>query len=73
MLHTYSQAAKSPAGSPIVRFRAAHAWAKSLDKHSRSSLSTYGYAIDLLPRIAWLGLPVTHQHALLADVGGITP
>jgi len=71
LLRVYSQAAKLPTGPPIVRFRAARTWAKYLDIHSRPSLSAYGYAIDLLPRIAWLGLPVTDQHALLADVGGI--
>jgi len=71
MLNAYSQAAKSPTGSPIVRFRAACAWAKHSGQHARSPLSAYSCAIDLLPRIAWLGLPLTDQHALLADVGGI--
>jgi len=71
ILRVYSKAAKSPIGSPVVRFRAARGWATHSDKHSRSSLSAYGCAIDLLPRIAWLGLPVTDQHTLLADVGGI--
>jgi len=41
------------------------------DKYSRSSLSAYACAINLLPCIAWLGLDVPDQHALLADVGGI--
>jgi len=26
---------------------------------------------ELLSRVAWLGLPVTGQHVLLADVGGM--
>jgi len=39
--------------------------------HSRSSLSAYSCAIDLLPHVAWLGLPITDQHALFTDVGGI--
>ena len=72
ILLVYSQAAKLPTGSPLIRFRAACAWAKYSDMHSRSSLSAYSCAIDLLPRVAWLGLPVTDQHSLLADVGGIT-
>jgi len=71
MLHAYSQAAESPIGSPSVRFNAAYAWATFSDKLSRPSLAAYSCAIDLLPRIAWLGLPITDQHALLADVGGI--
>jgi len=70
-LSAYSQAAKSPIGSPINRFRAARAWAKRSDEYSRSSLSAYSCAVDLLPRIAWLGLPVTDQHALLTEVGEI--
>ena len=70
-LGAYSYAANSPIGSPNVRFHAALAWAKCSDKHARSSLPAYSCAIELLPRVAWLGLPVTDQHALLADIGSI--
>jgi len=73
MLQVYSQAANSPTGSPMTRFRAARAWAKHSDEYSRPSLDAYACAIDLLPRIAWLGLPVTDQHAFLADIGRIVP
>jgi len=34
-------------------------------------LEAFRCAIDLLPRIAWLGLALTDQHALLVDVGEI--
>jgi len=71
VLRAYSRAAKSPTGSPNVRFRAARAWAKISDEYCRSSLPGYACAIDLLPRVAWLVLPVTDQHALLTEVGGI--
>ena len=70
-IRVYSQAAMSPIGRPIVRFRAACAWGNILGENSRSSLLAYCYAIDLLPRIAWLGLPVTDQHALLVEIGSI--
>jgi len=72
VLLAYSQAAMSPTAAPIIRFHAACAWAKHSDMYSRFSLSAYRSAIDLLPRVAWLGLPVTDQHALLADIGDIT-
>jgi hypothetical protein len=53
------------------RFNAARAWAKLSETAGRSPLDAFCCAIDLLPRIAWLGLAVTNQHALLADVGDI--
>ena len=70
-LSALSTAAKSTSGSAMVRFNAARTWAKVSEEHSRSPLDAFSCAIDLLPRIAWLGLAVTDQHALLADVGGI--
>jgi len=70
-VRTHSQAAMSPAGPPVIRFRAASAWAECLDENSRPSLSAYRCVVDLLPRVAWLGLPVIDQHALLADLGGM--
>lgn len=66
-----SKAAKSATGSAMLRLTAAQAWAKAASANSRSPLPAFSCAIDLLPRIAWLGLPVTDQHALLADFGGI--
>jgi hypothetical protein len=54
-----------------VRFKAARMWVNLAEVHFSSPLDAYSCAIDLLPRIAWLGLAVTDQHALLADVGGI--
>ena len=55
----------------MSRFRAARAWAKHSEAAGRSPLNGFRCAIDLLPRIAWLGLAVTDQHALLTDVGDI--
>jgi hypothetical protein len=70
-LSALSIAAQSTSGSAMVRFNAARRWAKVSEEHSRSPLDAFSCAIDLLSRIAWLGLTVTDQHALLADVGGI--
>jgi hypothetical protein len=66
-----SNAAKLTTGSAMPRLTAAQDWAKVESANSRSPLPAFSCAIDLLPRIAWLGLPVTDQHALLAEFGGI--
>lgn len=65
----YSRAANSSSGAPRTRLEGARGWARTADRSSKSPLEAFGCAIDLLPRIAWLGLPVTDQHALLAQVG----
>jgi hypothetical protein len=55
----------------MTRFMAARRWAEIARANNQSPLSAFSRALELLPQIAWLGLPVTDQHALLADVGGV--
>ncbi|KIM21005.1 hypothetical protein M408DRAFT_305754 [Serendipita vermifera MAFF 305830] len=63
--------ANSTSAPPMDRFRAARTWARVCTAYSRNPLDAYGCAISLLPRIAWLGIAVTDQHTLLAQVGDI--
>ncbi|KIM21907.1 hypothetical protein M408DRAFT_79820, partial [Serendipita vermifera MAFF 305830] len=68
-----SRAATSQTGPPRTRFNAAVSWARILKNSfpSTSPLLAFGHAIDLLPRIAWIGLSIVDQHSLLADVGDL--
>jgi tetratricopeptide (TPR) repeat protein len=70
-LSTLSTAANSASGSAMERFRAARLWAETAERYSRTPLDAFRYAIELLPRVAWLGLAMADQHALLAEVGGV--
>jgi tetratricopeptide (TPR) repeat protein len=70
-LSAFSIAAQSTGGSAMTRLMAAYRWARVAEEHYRSPLDAFSCAINLLPRIAWLGLAVTDQHALLAGTGGI--
>jgi tetratricopeptide (TPR) repeat protein len=67
-----SIAATSSVGSPNSRFKAATLWimtASSID-HS-SLLEAYESALELMPFVAWLGLPLADRHRQLVRVGGI--
>ncbi|PVF92177.1 hypothetical protein CPB86DRAFT_227681 [Serendipita vermifera] len=68
----FSTAATSPDGAPTVHFNAAKAWihAASLIGH-HSLLGAYGCALDLMPLVAWLGLPIVDRHQHLTSMGGI--
>ncbi|PVF99207.1 hypothetical protein CPB86DRAFT_849455 [Serendipita vermifera] len=70
-LEAFIRAAKSLAGSPTNRFHAAVQWAKCDISRSRSPLGVFRYALEFLPRIAWIGLSVGDQHSLLANIGSI--
>lgn len=70
-LSAYKQAATSPTGPPTIRFNAALRWAECAEASSVSPLPAFTCAIDLLSRIAWLGLRVTDQRTMLADSGGV--
>jgi tetratricopeptide (TPR) repeat protein len=67
----FSEAANSPLGPPHHLFIAARNWAECETLLSRSPLPAFSRALQLLPRIAWFGLSVTDQHALLAQVGDV--
>jgi tetratricopeptide (TPR) repeat protein len=67
-----SAAAMNPIGPASARFRAAERWisiASTLDHPSL--LDTYECAVNLIPLVAWLGLPLVARHQHLAKMGGI--
>ncbi|PVF92651.1 hypothetical protein CPB86DRAFT_801841 [Serendipita vermifera] len=66
-------AATSPIGPPDTLFKAATWWTRTASQINHDSLLTaYGCAIDLMPLVAWLGLPIADRHQHLANIGGIT-
>ncbi|KIM19786.1 hypothetical protein M408DRAFT_30930 [Serendipita vermifera MAFF 305830] len=68
-----SQAANSQTGPSLARFRAALSWARISENYSPSQSPIPGFrcALSLLPRIAWLGLPVSDQHEWLSRIGDV--
>lgn len=68
-LSNAEQAANHPPGFPRPRFQAALIWAECAKLSSISPIPAFQLAINLLLRIAWLGIPITDQHALLAQLG----
>jgi tetratricopeptide (TPR) repeat protein len=69
----YSRAAHSAFGTPHIRFKAASEWIRcaQLLQHS-SLLQAYDLALDLLPKLAWLGLPIPDRHREIIDAGNVT-
>jgi hypothetical protein len=69
----FSTAAKSPFGPPTTRFSAVERWISvaSIISH-QSLLSAYECALEIMPLLAWLGLPIPDRHRHLAQIGGIT-
>ncbi|KAF8443848.1 CHAT domain-containing protein [Boletus edulis BED1] len=68
----YSHAASVPIGPITVRFRASRNWILCARRIRHPSLlRAHSIAINLLPRLAWIGLSLTHRYAELkggADV-----
>ncbi|KAJ7474958.1 CHAT domain-containing protein [Mycena latifolia] len=72
MLLQYSHAASSPAGSARMRFQASAMWAHYSHTHQHPSvLHAYSTAIDLVPKMAWLGLSISDRHRQLLKAGPI--
>ncbi|PVF92654.1 hypothetical protein CPB86DRAFT_819449 [Serendipita vermifera] len=68
----FSAAAMSPEGPPTVRFDATDAWIKLASTINHDSLLTaYECALELMPLVAWLGLPIADRHQHLVRMGGI--
>ncbi|PVF92650.1 hypothetical protein CPB86DRAFT_165945 [Serendipita vermifera] len=67
-----SAAATAPDGPPTELFKAVEVWIRlaSRIKHD-SLLAAYGCALDLIPLVAWLGLPIADRHWHLIKIGGI--
>jgi tetratricopeptide (TPR) repeat protein len=71
-IHHLSVAAMNPVGPPSARFDAAQRWISIASGIDHPSLLTaYKCAIDLIPLVAWLGLPLVDRHQHLAKMGGI--
>ncbi|PVF91748.1 hypothetical protein CPB86DRAFT_770310 [Serendipita vermifera] len=69
-----SSAATSPDGLPKTRFEAAEGWAHlaALSGDNDSPLVAYKCAIDLMPVVAWLGLPIADRYRHLNQASEIT-
>ncbi|PVF92133.1 hypothetical protein CPB86DRAFT_791449 [Serendipita vermifera] len=72
-IEDFSSAATTPEAPPTDRFTAVDSWiqASSMINHP-SLLDAYECALDLLPLVAWLGLPIADRHQHLIKIGGIT-
>ncbi|PVF92657.1 hypothetical protein CPB86DRAFT_801846 [Serendipita vermifera] len=69
ILHS-STAAMSPNGAPTSRFRAAELWIRLASRINHDSLlAAYGCVLDLMPLVAWLGLPIADRHHYLMQIG----
>jgi tetratricopeptide (TPR) repeat protein len=68
----FSAAATSAVGPPLTRFTAAEQWisvAPLIDP--QSLLAAFKCALDLMPLVAWLGLPIADRHQHLVKIGGL--
>jgi tetratricopeptide (TPR) repeat protein len=68
----FSTSAQSSLGSPTIRFKHVRQWIEvaSLIRH-KSLLDAYECALNLMPLVAWLGLPIAVRHEHLVQMGGI--
>lgn len=68
-----SSAASCIAGTPTTRFDAAKEWISAASSVGHESLlAAYEYALDLIPHVAWLGLPISDRHQHLLEIGETT-
>jgi tetratricopeptide (TPR) repeat protein len=68
----FSTSAMSSVGPAGIRFKAARGWillAHSI--HHTSLLEAYEKALELMPVVAWLGLPLSDRHRQLVEIGGM--
>ncbi|KAJ7466381.1 TPR-like protein [Mycena latifolia] len=72
MLLQYSCAASSPTGAADVRFQACAMWTQYAHIFQHPSLlHAYTTAVDLIPKVAWLGLSISDRHHQLLNAGEI--
>ncbi|KAF8600149.1 hypothetical protein BDV93DRAFT_448075 [Ceratobasidium sp. AG-I] len=70
--HQHRAAALSVVGRPHSIFRAALQWAEVCSKHrDGASLDAYRRAMELLPRLVWIGNTVEARYGDIQDVGSI--
>jgi tetratricopeptide (TPR) repeat protein len=71
-IHYLSAAGMLSVGPPTIRFLATRVWISLADEIGHESLlRAYECAIDLMPLVAWLGLPIADRHEHLVKIGGI--
>jgi tetratricopeptide (TPR) repeat protein len=68
----FSASATSSVGPPATRFKAVRKWISiaSLVGH-HSLLNAYERAFELIPLVAWLGIPILDRHEHLIQIGEI--
>jgi tetratricopeptide (TPR) repeat protein len=67
-----SIAATDLVGLPSYRFKAARGWISIASRLEHISLlNAYECALELIPLVAWLGLPIVGRHQYLAQIGGM--
>ena len=59
----YSEGATSGLGAPAIRLSSAMKWANTLSTLGSSPLVAYEHALELLSKVAWMGLPMTDRYA----------
>ncbi|KAJ7440889.1 TPR-like protein [Mycena latifolia] len=70
MLIQYSHAASCPTGTAHVRFQASTMWAHYAHIYQHPSLlHAYTAAVELVPKVAWLGLSISDRHHQLLKAG----
>ncbi|KAG9120715.1 hypothetical protein FRC07_003672 [Ceratobasidium sp. 392] len=66
---TLRYAAYLPLGYPSDKLKAARAWAAiAADVNQASELEASARIMELLPQVAWLGVPVNHRYGSLSNV-----
>jgi tetratricopeptide (TPR) repeat protein len=68
----WSSAVMCPVGHPVIRFDAVKSWIRAASRFKHESvMAAYECAIDIMPIIAWLGLPIVDRHQHLVKIGGV--
>ncbi|KAG9073525.1 hypothetical protein FS749_015047 [Ceratobasidium sp. UAMH 11750] len=65
-LESFERAALMSSGHPYERLKASMNWARSSKALGLSPLNAYTRALELMHRVAWLGIPVDHRYERLA-------
>jgi hypothetical protein len=70
-IDAYSRPARSSGSPPTVLFDIVLKWAQTAHTHAhKSALEAYSIALELLARLAWVGVDVKGRHRILASRAG---
>ncbi|KAF8704371.1 TPR-like protein, partial [Rhizoctonia solani] len=71
-IECFRKSSHCPAGSPSARFAAACKWARLSVRYSLDdSLEAYQVAMDIIPRVIWLGATIEERHSEIPSVDEI--